>query len=118
MKKMICIVCPQGCHLTVDEENGFAVTGNNCERGVEYARKEVTNPTRVITSTVRIKGAEIDRLPVKTDRDIPKDKIFQAMELLEGLSVTAPIRLGDVVVPNILGGEANFVATRSLPAVK
>ena len=56
MTELICIVCPKGCHLKVDEENGYRVTGNSCKRGEEYGKKELTNPTRVITSTVRVTG--------------------------------------------------------------
>ncbi|MDL2324978.1 DUF1667 domain-containing protein [Ruminococcaceae bacterium OttesenSCG-928-A16] len=118
MKELICIVCPKGCHLKIDEENGFAVTGNACEKGPVYAVKELTNPTRVVTSTVRIQGAEIPRMPVKTDGDIPKDKIFAAMQLLNGVTLQAPVRVGTVIVPNILGTGKNFVATRSLGKIE
>ncbi|MDL2229915.1 DUF1667 domain-containing protein [Treponema sp. OttesenSCG-928-L16] len=114
MKEIICIVCPKGCRLKVDENNNYAVTGNSCDRGVAYGQKELTNPTRVITSTVIIEGAPVSRLPVKTDRDIPKKDIFSAMALLDGLSVKAPVRAGDIIVKDILGTGANFVATRTL----
>ena len=80
MKELICIVCPQGCHLKVDEENGCAVTGNACPRGAEYGKMELTHPTRVVTSTVRCEGGLYPRCPVKTDRAIPKELIFQVME--------------------------------------
>lgn len=114
MKELICITCPKGCHLKVDDAGNVSVGGTGCQKGVDYAKKEMTNPTRVITSTVHIVGAAIDRLPVKTDRDIPKGAIFAAMKLLDGLIVHAPIRVGDVIVPDILGTGANWVATRTL----
>lgn len=114
MKELICITCPKGCMMKVDP-NGNVISGAGCQRGNTYAKKEVTNPTRVITSTVAIEGAAIDRLPVKTDRDIPKYEIFRAMSLLDGLTVSAPIKAGDVVVAKILDSDASFVATRSLP---
>ena len=66
MKELICIVCPKGCHLKVDEENGYAVTGNSCPRGAEYGKKELVNPTRVITSTVKVEGGALRRVSVKT----------------------------------------------------
>ncbi len=116
MKELICIVCPKGCHLRVDEQHAFAVTGNACPRGETYGKKEVQCPTRVLTSTVRVTGAAIPRLPVKTDRDIPKKDLFRAMRLLDAVTVAAPVSLGQVVLPDILGTGANFVATRSLPA--
>lgn len=114
MKELICIVCPKGCHLKVDEANGYAVSGNSCEKGAEYGKIELTNPTRVITSTVAMQGAAHPRCPVKTDRPIPKGLIFEAMKTLDGLELTAPVALGQVVVENVCGTGANFVATRSL----
>lgn len=114
MKELICIVCPNGCRLKVDEENGCAVTGNRCERGAEYGRVELTAPTRVVTSTVRCTGAAHPRCPVKTDRAIPKGLIFAAMKLLEGVVITVPVHVGDVVVEDVCGTGANFVATRDL----
>ena len=116
MKELICIVCPKGCHLKVDEENGFSVTGNGCPRGAEYGHKELTNPTRVITSTVRLEGAAQCRLPVKTSADIPKQDIFRAMALLDTVTAHAPVKTGDVVVSNILGLGVDFIATKPITA--
>ena len=114
MKNLVCIMCPKGCHLSVDEEDGFKVTGNSCPRGAEYGKKEVTNPTRVITSTVKIRGAFHSRCPVKTDRDIPKPLIFKAMELLNSVELQSPVHRGDIVIPNILGTGANFIITKDM----
>lgn len=114
MKELICIVCPKGCHLKVDENNGFAVTGNACKRGEVYGKKELQNPTRTVTSTVRITGAQIERLPVKTDCEIPKTLVQNAVQQLDDITVKAPVHLGDVVLCNVLGTGANFVATRSV----
>ena len=63
MKDLICIMCPKGCHLKVDEEHGYTVTGNRCPRGAEYGHNELKNPTRVITSTVRLRSKSACRLP-------------------------------------------------------
>ena len=114
MTNLICIVCPKGCHLTVDEDNDFKVTGYSCERGVEYGKKEMTNPTRVITSTVKIKGGIHKRLPVKTDKDIPKGMIMDAMKLLDSVELTSPVHVGDVVVKDICGTGAAWVASRNM----
>ena len=113
MKQLVCIVCPKGCHLSIDE-NSFAVSGNACPRGAEYAKKELTNPTRVVTSTVKIKGALYRRCPVKTDSDIPKGKIFEAMALLDGIELQAPVRSGDIVIANLLDLGVSFVATKDM----
>ena len=114
MTELICILCPKGCHLHVDEAGDFTVTGNGCPRGAEYGRIELTHPTRVVTSTVRVEGAAHRRCPVKTDGAIPKGLIFDAMRTLDGLSLTAPVALGRVVVENVCGTEVNFVTTRNL----
>ena len=114
MTNLICITCPKGCHLTVDEENDYKVTGNACPRGAEYGRNEMLHPVRVITSTVKIEGADIARLPVKTDRPLPKEKMFACMDLINGLSVQSPVRVGQVLAENILGTDVNIVATKSL----
>lgn len=111
MTELICIVCPKGCHLKVDEENGYAVTGNSCEKGVAYGKKELTNPTRVVTSTVRVEGGEKRRVSVKTSCDIPKSKMLEAVSLLNAVTLTAPVHIGDLVLKNILDTGADFVAT-------
>ena len=117
MKELTCIVCPRGCRLHVDEENGLAVTGNSCPRGEEYAKKELMSPTRVVTSTVKISGALYARCPVKTDGDIPKDRIFDAVELLDKIELKAPAQRGDVVAANIFGTGVSFVVTKDMAAV-
>lgn len=114
MTELICIVCPKGCHLHVDEQNGYAVTGNSCPRGAVYGKKELLSPTRTITSTVKIEGASIPRVPVKTDQEIPKQDIFEAMKLLNQVTLQAPVHVGDIVVAHVLGTDVNFVVTRSL----
>ena len=114
MKELICIVCPKGCHLHVDEEHGYAVTGNGCPRGAEYGKIELTHPTRVVTSTVRCAGGRYPRCPVKTDRPVPKEMILPVMRALDGAQLTAPVRTGQVVLENVCGTGANVVATRNL----
>lgn len=114
MKELICIVCPKGCHLKVDEQNGYAVTGNGCPKGAAYGKEELVNPTRVVTSTVCVENAIYPRCPVKTDAPIPKALIFEAMRLLDGICLTSPVRVGDVVIANVLGTGINFVATKNM----
>ena len=116
MKELICIVCPQGCHLKVEDENGLTVTGNSCPRGAEYGKMEMTHHTRVVTSTVKCEGGLYPRCPVKTDGAVPKELMFRVMEALEGVTLAAPVAVGQVVAENICGTGANVVATRDLPA--
>ena len=114
MTELICILCPKGCHLKVDEADSFSVTGNSCPRGEEYGRGELKNPLRTVTSTVKITGASQRRCPVKTKSPIPKHLIFDAMRLLDDIELTSPISLGCVVVEDICGTGIPFVTTRSL----
>ena len=116
MKELICICCPQGCHLMVDQENDYAVTGNSCERGAEYGRTESMAPVRVLTSTVSCEGGQILRCPVKTNGAIPKEKIWEAEGLLQQISVKAPVKIGQVILPDIAGSGADLVATKSVEA--
>ena len=114
MKQLICIVCRRGCFLSVDEENGYAVTGNACPRGAVYGKQELTNPTRVVTSTVKIKNALHRRCPVKTDRAIPKKLLLSAMKQLNQIELKSPVHCGDVVIKDFLKTGANLVATKSM----
>ena len=116
MREMICIVCPKGCRLQVEEkpDGEIIVMGNGCNRGIPYAKKELTNPTRVITSTVKITGGIHKRLPVKTSTDIPKGLNFDVMRELEKIEVQAPIKVGTVLIKNVLGTGADIVATRNM----
>ena len=114
MKELICIVCPKGCHLHVDEANDYKVTGNGCPRGAEYGRIELTHPTRVVTSTVRCAGGRYPRCPVKTDQPVPKEQIFEVMRALDQMELTAPVQVGQVVLSDVCRTGANVVATRSM----
>lgn len=114
MKELICITCPKGCHLKVDEEHGYTVTGNSCPRGEEYGRAELIHPTRVVTSTVRCTGGSRPRCPVKTNRPIPKDKMFAVMAALDTVCLAAPVSLGQVVIQNVCGTGADIVATKAI----
>ena len=113
MANIICTLCPMGCHLAVDEQN-FAVTGNQCNRGIDFGRSELQNPVRVVTSTVKINGAVHRRLPVKTAAAIPKHLIHDAMRLLDDVELTAPVKIGQVVIKDIYGTGVPFVASRSM----
>jgi len=117
MKKLICILCPKGCHLEIDEANGIKVSGNGCPRGARYGEKEVTAPVRTITSTVKIAGAPYARCPVKTDGAIPKNLIPDIMKLLDKVELMAPVHCGDIVVENVFNTGANIVVTRSMEKV-
>lgn len=114
MKELICIVCPNGCRLKVDENHSFAVSGHKCPRGEAYGREELICPMRTLTSTVRLEGAALPRLPVKTDRPIPKAKLAEAMKCLDGILIRSPVKRGDLICENIADSGADLIACRDM----
>lgn len=114
MKEMICILCPMGCHLNIDIKNDYKVTGNSCPKGEVYGKEELIAPKRVVTSIVRANGGIHNMVPVKTDKPIPKELVFECMELLKDIQVLSPQRIGTVVFENILNTGANIVLTRDI----
>lgn len=111
-RELICIGCPMGCPIVVEMEEGkvLSVTGNTCPRGESYARKEVTNPTRIVTTTVRVDGGKVPMINVKTEQDIPKDKIFECIAALRGVTMKAPVHIGDIILENVADTGVNIVA--------
>ena len=117
MENIICTLCPKGCHLSVDLKNE-TVSGNNCIRGKFYGISELTAPMRTLTSTVRIEGAICRRCPVKSSKDVPRELVPEIMKLRNNVELKAPVKLGDVILENVLGTSASIVATRSMGAEK
>ena len=117
--ELTCIGCPMGCALTVVTEDGkvISVTGNTCPRGDAYARKEVTNPTRIVTTTVHVTGGAVPVINVKTEHDIPKDRIFDCIRAPRGVTVEAPVHIGDVILENAAGTGVSIVAAGNAEAV-
>lgn len=114
--KLTCIACPMGCPLSVemDGDKVVSVTGNTCPRGKVYGEKEVTNPTRIVTSTVKVSGGESVMVSVKTKNDIPKGKIFDVVKALKGVEIPAPVKIGDVVIADVAGTGVDIVATKNV----
>lgn len=115
--KLICIACPVGCALEVTHEGKTIVKleGNQCKIGIEYANTELTDPRRMVTTTVKVKGGIHPLLPVFTTAPIPKNLIFNLMDELRKKEVQAPILLGQIVLENALGTGVNIAASRDLP---
>ena len=112
-KELICIGCPLGCNISVELEGGEirGIAGNTCPRGADYARKELTDPRRIVTSVVRVKGGELAVVPVKTVSDIPKGQIMGCIRELKLIELNAPVLMGDVVLKNVCGSGVDVVAT-------
>ncbi|MDR3145960.1 MAG: DUF1667 domain-containing protein [Treponema sp.] len=112
MKNLLCIVCPNGCRLQAEERAGtIVVTGNRCKKGIDFARAELTNPTRTVTTTVRTSFPGTPVLPVRTSREIPKGKIRELVAFLKTVTVKRPLSCGDVVVEKALGLDCSILAT-------
>ena len=110
--EMVCITCPNGCRLLVSREgDAITVTGNSCPRGVEFAKAELTHPTRSLTTTVRTISREMPVLPVRTDGELPKELIPEAMKALRRVLVKMPLACGDTVVENLLDTGVCVIAT-------
>lgn len=115
IKEIICTNCPMGCPMTVEYENGkiLSITGNTCKNGITFGTNEVLSPKRTITSIVRLSNRG-GMLPVKSEAELPKEKIFEYMDIINRTAVEAPVKLGDVIVENIGGTGINIVATKSV----
>lgn len=113
-KELICVSCPIGCAVTVtldDNNEVVSVTGNTCKRGDSYARQECTHPERMLTSTVKVTGGRLPVVPVKSARPVPKELLLDCMKEINQVTVEAPVRIGDVVLSNILNTGVDIVAT-------
>ena len=116
-ESLICVSCPMGCHLDIEipEAGEWLITGNLCKRGPGYAKAELTNPTRVLTSPVRFHNGFLNRVPVRTSDAIPKGMLFEAMDVINAVTLEAPVVMGDVIVEDLLGTGVKLVASRSMP---
>lgn len=114
-KTITCICCPKGCLITLDTDNPEeTIKGFSCPQGHDYAIRELTHPMRTISSTVEIEGGIHPRIPVKTNGDIPKEKIFEVMEEINKISCKAPVKCGDVLLKNVLNTGIDIVACRDM----
>ena len=115
----LCIGCPLGCRLEVDEDEGHQIVeirGFSCKRGKEYAAQEHTSPQRTVTTSVGISNGLYARLPVKTSAPVAKGLVMNVCKALRRVRVAAPIRLGEVIIANVLGQGVDVVATRDMPS--
>ena len=114
-KEIICTVCPRGCHIQVEGEGDkiLSVEGQGCKRGLEYASAEFAHPVRILTTLVKLDGQN-DLLPVRSNKPVPKGKLFDCMEVIRAATVKAPVNRYDVVVANICGTGVDIVATKTI----
>ena len=112
MKKLICIVCPNSCELSIEETSvGISVSGNKCKRGIKFATDEMTAPKRTISSVVKTAFKEVPVIPVRVSDEIPKEKIFDVMNEINHVTVKKKLKRGDVVIKNVLSLGVDVIAT-------
>lgn len=116
-QEIICVGCPCGCHITLTvDESGKIVKfdGNECSAGKKYAAEEFKTPVRIFTGTVKTEGSSRPLLSVRTNKPVVKTSILKCGEYLSNFVVKSPIKIGSVVIPNILDTEADLIATADL----
>ena len=115
-----CVICPKGCSISVDweDESGKKVIrevkGNSCKRGFTYASSEVVHPERVLSSTVRIRDGKLSLLPVRSASPLPKELLLTAMETIKRTVINAPVKMGDIIIPDIAGTGISMIACRDV----
>ena len=115
LQELICITCPKGCVTTVWKEKGdIKIEGNICKKGIDYIKQEYIEPKRILTSTVVVERSEVKRLPVRTRDAIPKKKLFTAMSQLSEIRVKPPVRIGEVIIANLLNTGVDVIASDDL----
>lgn len=114
---LTCIICPMGCSMEVEVETDtsghkkvLSVKDNGCKRGEQYAAKELQNPTRTLTTTIKVEGGVLPVVPVKTSGEVPKASLLQCMEVVRRASCRAPVKRGDILLYDLLGTGINVIA--------
>ena len=114
-KEIRCIVCPTGCMVHVENINGeLIIEGHSCKRGEEYAREEFISPKRILTTTMRVENGFLSLVPVRSNKPLPKDKLEETLKEIAHKQIEAPIKMGDVLIENVLGLDINIIASRDL----
>lgn len=115
---MTCIVCPNGCDIEVETASDGAILsieGQACRRGEAFARQEILDPQRTISSSVRLTGGELPLVSVRLNRPVPKARIPEVMDVIRALTLNAPTHIGDIALPNVLGLGADLIVTKNVP---
>lgn len=119
LREFTCIVCPNGCDITAEIEDREirSVTGAACERGEAYVRQELTDPRRTIASSVVIRGGTLPLVSVRLDAPVPKDRIFDVMDAIRKIELTAPVHIGDIAAADVLGLGCNVIVTKNMDRI-
>jgi len=115
-KRYVCIICPNSCEIEVEysEDKINRISGNMCEKGEEYVKKEILCPERGLTTTIKVKNGSLPLVSVKTSKAIPKEMMMKVMDEISNVEVEAPIKIGNVIIKNVLNTEADIIATKNI----
>ncbi|MHA2007877.1 MAG: DUF1667 domain-containing protein [Promethearchaeota archaeon] len=114
-KEIRCIVCPTGCLVHIENIDGeLIIEGHSCKRGEEYARDEFIAPKRILTTTIRVEKGFLPLIPVRSDKPLPKEKLKETLKEIAKIKLTAPIKMGDILIKNVLDLDVNIIASRDL----
>lgn len=113
-----CILCPIGCNITINKNKKKIIEGAKCDKGMEYSRNEMLNPMRILTTSVIVKNGIIPLVSVKTNKPIPKNKIFEIIKIIKNTKVNAPIQIGDIIIKNILETGSDIIATKTVKKIE
>lgn len=118
LKKFVCIICPNGCEITAELEQGtiLSMNGSGCPRGEEYVRQELTHPVRSISSSVRLEGGVLPLASVRLSKPVPKDRIFDVMHEIKEVCLKAPVSIGQVAISNVLNLNSDVIVTKNIAA--
>lgn len=116
LKKYTCIVCPNGCDITVNIEAGkmLSMEGEGCKRGYDYVKQELTNPERNIASSILLEGGSLPLVSVRLSKSIPKEKISEVMAVIRKIHLKAPVSIGQIAIPNVLGLGSDVIVTKNV----
>lgn len=114
-----CIICPNSCRLAVwkdEQSNEIHVIGHTCKRGIEYGKNEFSNPVRMVITTMRIEHVILPVIPVRSNNEVPKGKLFDVIGEISKTKCVAPVKMGQVLIPNVLGTGVDIIASRDMKA--
>lgn len=115
-KRYVCIICPNSCEIEVEYSGDEIkrISGNICEKGEEYVKKEILCPERGLTTTIKVKNGSLPLVSVKTSKAIPKEMMMKVMDEISNVEVEAPVRIGDIIIKNVLNTETDIIATKNI----
>ena len=109
-----CILCPIGCNIRINKNKKNIIEGYKCDKGIEYSKNEMLSPMRILTTSILVKNGIIPLVSVKTSKPIPKNKLFEIIEIIKKTKIDAPIQIGDIIIKNILETGSDIIATKTV----